>query len=237
MNHSFDVDMAVAHGVHAAVLHQTIAFWVLKNKANGKHLHDGRHWTYNSAKAFTELFPYLSADQIQRNLKKLEEAGLVVVGCFNTSPYDRTRWYSTAEGVVIDSAKSRNEFPQDCGTYTSSNQVHTSSSSLTTFEKDAPKKPKASKRCPQDFTPSEELVAWVLSDCPGVNWTRETASFKDWEFKTARSDWPATWRSWMRKAADRVQQSGLSRQQTKTSRHTGFETTNYRDGISDDGSF
>ena len=125
MNHSFDVDMAVAHGVHAAVLHQTIAFWVLKNKANGKHLHDGRHWTYNSAKAFTELFPYLSADQIQRNLKKLEEAGLVVVGCFNTSPYDRTRWYSTAEGVVIDSAKSRNEFPQDCGvSIYSSNQFN-----------------------------------------------------------------------------------------------------------------
>lgn len=72
--------------------------------------------------------------------------------------------------------------------------------------KRAAAKPKASKRCPQDFTPSEELVAWVLSDCPGVNWTRETASFKDWEFKTARSDWPATWRSWMRKAFDSMQQ-------------------------------
>jgi len=115
MNHSFDVDTAITHGVHAAVLHQTIVFWVLKNKANSKHLHDGRHWTYNSAKAFTELFPYLSADQIQRNLKKLEEAGLIVTGSFNTSPYDRTRWYSTAEGCVTDSAILRNEFPQDCG--------------------------------------------------------------------------------------------------------------------------
>ena len=125
MNHSFDVDTAVAHGVHAAVLRQTIAFWVLKNKANGKHLHGGRHWTYNSAKAFTELFPYLSADQIQRNLKKLEEAGLVVTGCFNASPYDRTRWYSTAEGVVIDSAELRNEFPRDCGvSIYSSNQLN-----------------------------------------------------------------------------------------------------------------
>lgn len=125
MNHSFDVDMAVAHGVHAAVLHQTIVFWVLKNKANGKHLHDGRHWTYNSAKAFTELFPYLSADQIQRNLKKLEEAGLVATGCFNSSPYDRTRWYSTAEGIVTDSADLRNEFPQDRGvSIYSSNQFN-----------------------------------------------------------------------------------------------------------------
>lgn len=125
MNHSFDVDTAVEHGVHAAILHQTIVFWVLKNKANGKHLHDGRHWTYNSAKAFTELFPYLSADQIQRNLKKLEEAGLVATGCFNSSPYDRTRWYSTAEGIVTDSADLRNEFPQDRGvSIYSSNQFN-----------------------------------------------------------------------------------------------------------------
>lgn len=72
--------------------------------------------------------------------------------------------------------------------------------------KRAAPKPKASKRCPQDFEPDSELIAWVLMDCPGVNWARETASFKDWEFKTARSDWPATWRSWMRKAFDSMQQ-------------------------------
>ena len=129
MNHSFDVDMAVKHGVHAAILHETIRFWVIKNKANGKHLHDGRHWTYNSAKAFCELFPYLSSDQIQRTLKKLEDAGEIVVGCFNASPYDRTRWYSCADGLpksaADDSAKARNVFPQECATYTSSYQVQT----------------------------------------------------------------------------------------------------------------
>ena len=148
MNHSFDVDVAVKHGVHAAVLHQTIVFWVLKNKANGKHLHDGRHWTYNSAKAFTELFPYLSADQIQRTLKRLEDAGMLVTGCFNTSPYDRTRWYSTPEGCVPDSADLRNEFPRDCGTYTNSNQ----------FKPVQPSTPKgASNGKPSEESPAEHL--------------------------------------------------------------------------------
>lgn len=137
MNHSFDVDVAVRHGLHAAILHETIRFWVVKNRANGRHLHDGRHWTYNSAKAFSELFPYMSPDQIQRALKRLEEAGEIVTGCYNASPYDRTRWYSCAEGVPqqcgsdsaalrSDSANLRNEIPQQCGTNTSSYQVHTS---------------------------------------------------------------------------------------------------------------
>lgn len=148
MNHSFDVAVAVKHGVHAAVLLQTISFWVLKNKANNTHLHDGRHWTYNSAKAFVELFPYLSADQIQRALKKLEDAGVLVTGCFNTSPYDRTRWYSTAEGCATDSADLRNEIPQDCGTYTNSNQ----------FKPVQPPTPKgASTGKPAEESPAEHL--------------------------------------------------------------------------------
>jgi hypothetical protein len=101
----------------------------------------------------------------------------------------------------------------------------------------ATKSPRASKRCPQDFDPTAELIEWVLVDCPGVNWKRETSNFKDWEFRSARSDWSATWRSWMRKAFDSMQQRVQTGQPTKLGRHTGFEKTDYRDGISDDGSF
>lgn len=44
-------------------------------------------------KAFSTLFPYLSADQIRRALEKLVEVGLVEKGNFNASQYDRTSWY------------------------------------------------------------------------------------------------------------------------------------------------
>jgi hypothetical protein len=70
------------------------------------------------------------------------------------------------------------------------------------------KTPKASRRCPEDFAPSAELVAEVAA--PGVNVARELAKFRDHTFKTARSDWPATFRNWLRDAADRAKPAGNS---------------------------
>lgn len=69
-------------------------FWVKKNKANGRHFHDGRYWTYNSAKAFTELFPFWSSHQISRILNKLEDVGILIPGNYNSTPFDRTKWYA-----------------------------------------------------------------------------------------------------------------------------------------------
>jgi hypothetical protein len=56
--HSFDPEIAKKVGVNAAVIYQNIVWWTQKNAANNKHHHDGRHWTYNSIKAFDVLFPY-----------------------------------------------------------------------------------------------------------------------------------------------------------------------------------
>ena len=70
------------------------------------------------------------------------------------------------------------------------------------------KTPRASRRCPEDFTPSPDLFAEVA--VPGVNVARELAKFRDHTFKTARSDWPATFRNWLRDAADRAKPAGGS---------------------------
>lgn len=90
----FDPDIAREHGTDAAIIYSNIEFWVYKNAANGKHFHDGEYWTYNSIKAFNELFDYLSEGQIRRCLEKLEKAGLIKVGEYNKTKYDRTKWYS-----------------------------------------------------------------------------------------------------------------------------------------------
>ena len=58
------------------------------------------------------------------------------------------------------------------------------------------------RRCPADWLPSSELLAQMRAECPGVDLERETAKFRDYTFSTARSDWDATWRNWMRKAAE-----------------------------------
>ena len=108
MNHSFDIDFAVKYGLHEAILIENLKFWIAKNKANKRHFYDGRYWTYNSAKALAELFPYMSEDQIQKKLKNLENMGVIVTGVYNQNHYDRTKWYAFSDG--IDSAKVGNPF-------------------------------------------------------------------------------------------------------------------------------
>jgi hypothetical protein len=61
--------------------------------------------------------------------------------------------------------------------------------------------PRPSKRCPADFEVTQELRDWAAEKYPGVNVDAETEAFRDHTFATARSDWPATWRSWFRKGA------------------------------------
>lgn len=97
MIHSFDVDIAQAYGVNAAIILNNMYFWVEKNKANETNFHDGRYWTYNSVKAFSKLFPYLTPRAIGTALKKLIDDGLVVTGNYNKSSYDRTLWYAITE--------------------------------------------------------------------------------------------------------------------------------------------
>ena len=94
MVHSFDVEIAVEHGINAAILYANIAFWVAKNEANERHYHDGRYWTYSSLDAFAKLFPYLTVRQIRTALAKLIDAGLIVTGNYNEQPIDRTLWYA-----------------------------------------------------------------------------------------------------------------------------------------------
>ncbi|MGL5961477.1 MAG: hypothetical protein ACRCZ0_05935, partial [Cetobacterium sp.] len=54
---------------------------------------DGEHWTFNTAKAFQELFPYMKQSTITKKLKKLTEIGVFKTGNYNKLKFDRTAWY------------------------------------------------------------------------------------------------------------------------------------------------
>ena len=97
MTHCFDTEVAREFGVNAAILFQNLGFWVAKNQANGVNIHEGRAWTYNSRKAYHQLFSYLSERQIEIAFKRLVDAGLVVTGRFNRLGFDRTLWYSLSD--------------------------------------------------------------------------------------------------------------------------------------------
>lgn len=100
--HYFDIEVARLYGVNSAVLLQNIYHWIKKNKANGTNEFDGNTWTYNSKKAFAELFPYMNERQIDYALKKLIDDEIIITGNYNKVAYDRTLWYAiTKKGYSI----------------------------------------------------------------------------------------------------------------------------------------
>lgn len=99
MNHSFNVHLAELYGVEESIILSHLSYWVHLNKANDRNFHEGRYWTYNSAKAFAEIFPYWSAKKIWRLLDSLESDGLIVSGHFGEKAMDRTKWYSVREDI------------------------------------------------------------------------------------------------------------------------------------------
>lgn len=102
MHHSFDIDLAEAYGILEAILLNHFQHWIKHNAANEKHYHDGRYWTFNTVKAFAELFPYASAKQIRTAIDKLIKADIIMTSNYNKTTYDRTLWYAfTDKGLTI----------------------------------------------------------------------------------------------------------------------------------------
>ena len=94
MQHSFDTDIAKEYGILEAILLNHLWFWIKKNEANDTNYYDDNYWTYNSTRAFNELFPYVSQRQIQNALNHLKEEKIILTGNYNKSAYDRTLWYA-----------------------------------------------------------------------------------------------------------------------------------------------
>ena len=66
MEFHFNAELAKQYGVDGAIFLHCMAFWVAKNRANGRHYHEGRYWTYNTLEALSKLFPFWSRRQLER---------------------------------------------------------------------------------------------------------------------------------------------------------------------------
>ena len=96
MNHSFNVEIAKQYGIEKAVILENFYFWIKKNKANKRNMHEGKVYTYNTAEAFAELFPYIKERKIAQILREMEnEDGLLISGQFHN--YDRTKSYTLTD--------------------------------------------------------------------------------------------------------------------------------------------
>ena len=96
-HHSFNTRIAKDIGIVPAIILNNLDYWLEKNIANNKHYYDGSYWTYNSVRAFSDLFPYMSANTIRNALNKLEELELIKTGNYNKVGYDKTKWYTITD--------------------------------------------------------------------------------------------------------------------------------------------
>lgn len=100
--HQFSVEHAQKYGLRESILIANFQFWVSHNHANGTHAYDGRTWTYNSVRAFEDLFPYLTNKQIRTSLDALVTLNVLVRGNYNEKPADRTCWFAFTDEFLAE---------------------------------------------------------------------------------------------------------------------------------------
>ena len=180
--HSFDIVDAQTHGIEAAVILHNLRFWLQKNAANHKHAYDDYYWTYNSANAFAELFPYMTATKVHRVLKNLEDKGVIFSANYNKDQLDRTKWYTLPEFAIAKQENpcqsSNPPILQNCKMHSSKLQIASDkSANCYTDNKHTDIKPlkKINKKSSQD----EELFCQLWNAYPA---DRRTTKARVWKY-------------------------------------------------------
>jgi DnaD/phage-associated family protein len=81
--------LAANVGLNESIILQQLHYWLERST----HIHEGYKWVYNTYEEWQEQFPFWSVSTIRRIISKLEEKGLIIVGNFNKSKIDKTKWY------------------------------------------------------------------------------------------------------------------------------------------------
>lgn len=78
-----------------AVFLQFIYRWCLNAEKNNRdhNFKEGYYWTYMTYEEIHEQLPMFSVSKIKRMIKSVKEKGVLKVGSFNKTGYDRTNWY------------------------------------------------------------------------------------------------------------------------------------------------
>jgi hypothetical protein len=101
VTYHFDSEHAQRWGLPEAVLLHNLIFWLRKNKAEGRHFHDGRYWTYNTVKGLARLFPFWSEHQVRRYLDSLRDQGVILSGNYDPDKFKRALWLAVADESLL----------------------------------------------------------------------------------------------------------------------------------------
>jgi hypothetical protein len=107
--------LACEIGLLESLLLLQLDFLIAIAPNDAHHWREGVKWAWQTVSQWHALFPFASERTIMRALDKLEERGLIRVGCFNRRRYDKTRWYTLdAAGIAtLTSVTMKCETPAD----------------------------------------------------------------------------------------------------------------------------
>ena len=199
--HYFDEDVATEYGTSCAIVIASMQQWIRKNRANGKHLHpctlsDGtiedRTWTYNTVKAWTDLFPFWTPKQVRLILEKLIEKKVLKTDNFNRVGFDRTLWYAFEDEkrwLGFDQ-KGNSDLPEKTNPFDQKGEPIPSSlpSSLPPQDNEAPSREPARSLPKVDFNfttlkwdniTDEQVKLWEIA-FPAVDINSELAKMASW---------------------------------------------------------
>ena len=212
MYHQFNTEIAKQYGLEESILLENIYFWVKKNKANNQNYHNGKYWTYNTVKAFNELFDYMTEAKIYRALKKLKDCGLIEIGEYNENKYDHTKWYTVTSKALelfgeIEKTNIQNEkqILQNEEPILQNEKSKLQNYKITITDNKPNNKPNNKQQIKEQFTPP--TLEDVAEYCKERNNNIEPMQFIDyysargWRFNNGgkMKDWRATVRTWERR--------------------------------------
>lgn len=95
----FSEKIAIDIGFEEAVMLYNLYHWVNENESRESlyNFKDGKYWTFDSVKTYSEKYPFWTISMIRRILKNLETGGYIETGRHNKYGYDKTKWYTVTE--------------------------------------------------------------------------------------------------------------------------------------------
>ena len=197
LHYTFSVEYAEKYGLNEAIMLHNFMYWIKINQANNHNCIEGRYWTYNSAKAFQNLFPFWSQKQIQYLLSKMVDCGILLQGCFNKDKRDRTSWYTLSDDFFsdcilqnreMDDTKSGNDILQNREMYnitdkkqqiknTNKNNIDTASDFSQSNYSEIPNSSTCKKNLPVQKPKKEEEIE-VIPNCIDISKWEEWKNYK-----------------------------------------------------------
>lgn len=92
---------AIEHGLNEAIILFQIRNFVLWAKRNNQHCFEGRHWTHNTRKAWSEHFGFMSEKQARDAIENLVKKGILIKGDFAENRFRRPTFLSLNDDSAL----------------------------------------------------------------------------------------------------------------------------------------